>query len=219
MIIRASGWRSPMTTLISTLVIAGTAAVWSLLAQTPDLPAAYPRPGTTKVLENARVVVWDINWLKQQYPLHRHRYDLAGVYYSPGDRMIIGQDGGRRPVTTKAWETAFQRSGVTHVEEGASDPPLRALFIELKEQTASGKVDTTNSPPGFAATAGMPFVENDRVAGWLLTQAQGRHRHQRDAVVLWFEGDQRGAAFIAQGTVHDDEGHSKADHLYVYELK
>ena len=219
MIVRASGWRSPVTTGICALVFTGTAVVWSLLAQAPDLPGAYPRPGTTKVLENTRVVVWDISWLKQQYPLHRHRYDLAGVYYSPGDRMIIGQDGSRRPVTTKAWDTAFQRSGVTHVEEGASDPPLRALFLELKEQTPSGKVDTTNSPPGFAASAGMPFIENDRVAGWQLSQAHGRHRHQRDAVVLWFEGQQHGAAFIAQGTVHDDEEHPKAAHLYVYELK
>ena len=219
MIVRALRWGSPMTAGIGALVFAGTAVVVSLLAQTPDLPGAYPRPGATKVLENARIVVWDISWLKQQYPLHRHRYDLAGVYYSPGDRMIIGQDGSRRPVTTKAWETAFQRSGVTHVEEGATDPPLRALFLELKEQTPSGKIDTTNTPTGFAAIAGMPFIENDRLTGWRLTQAHGRHRHQRDAVVLWFEAHEHGAAFVPQGTVHDDEEHSKAEHLYVYELK
>ena len=165
MIVRASRWRSPMTAGIGALGFAGTAVVVSLLAQTPDLPGAYPRPGATKVLENDRIVVWDISWLKQQYPLHRHRYDLAGVYYSPGDRMIIGQDGSRRPVTTKAWDTAFQRSGVTHVEEGASDPPLRALFLELKEQTPSGKVDTTNTPTGFAAIAGM---SRSAVAGVLV---------------------------------------------------
>jgi hypothetical protein len=65
----------------------------------------------------------------------------------------------------------------------------------------------------------VPFIENDRLAGWLLSQAHGRHRHQRDAVVLWFEGHQHGAAFLAQGTVHDDEEHPKAEHVYVYELK
>jgi hypothetical protein len=208
-----------MNRTLGAVVVAAVATAGSLVAQTPDLPGAYPRPGTTKVLENSRVLVWDISWLKQQYPLHRHPYVLAGVYYSPGDRMIIGQDGSRRPVTTKAWETAFQRAGVTHVEEGASDPPLRALFLELKEPTPSGRADSASSPTAFAAAAGMPFVDNDRVSGWIPSQSSTRHRHERDAVVLWFEGVQHGAVFVPQGTIHDGEEHAVADHLYVYELK
>src|SRR5258705_12910466 len=102
------------------------------LLQTPALPPAYPRPGATKMLENDRVVVWNIAWLKQQYPLHRHIYDLAGVYYAAGDRIIVSVDGTRRPVKTAAGDIAFQRSGVTHIEEGASDAPLRAVFFEFK---------------------------------------------------------------------------------------
>lgn len=52
-----------------------------LLLQAAPLPPAYPRPGASKLLENDRVVVWDIAWLKQQYPLHlrsRWRLLLAG---------------------------------------------------------------------------------------------------------------------------------------------
>src|SRR3954467_12514050 len=86
--------------------------------QSASLPPAYPRPGATRILENDRVVVWNISWLKQQYPLHRHIYDLVGVYYSPGDRIIVSVDGTRRPVSTKAWDTALQSRGVTHIEEG-----------------------------------------------------------------------------------------------------
>ena len=47
-----------------------------LAAQVSALPPPYPREGATKVFENDRVQVWDIAWLKQQYPLHHHVYDL-----------------------------------------------------------------------------------------------------------------------------------------------
>jgi len=40
--------------------------------------------------------------------------------------MIIAVDGSKRPVTTKAGDIAFQRKGITHIEEGTSDAPLRA---------------------------------------------------------------------------------------------
>src|SRR5262249_58189846 len=97
----------------------------------PTLPPAYPRPGATKILDNPSVQVWNIAWLKgQPSPLHRHIYDLAGVYYEPGDRMIISPEGAKRPVSTKAWDVTSQRVGVTHIEEGTSDAPLRAIFVE-----------------------------------------------------------------------------------------
>jgi hypothetical protein len=137
-----------------------------LFLQAAPLPPAYPRPGTTKLFENNRVVVWDITWLKQQYPLHRHIYDLVGVYYSPGDRIIVSQDGTRRPVSTKAWETAFQLRGVTHVEEGASDAPLRAVFVEMKEPAAIGVVDTAATPPAFPAGSGTQLRDNERSIVW-----------------------------------------------------
>ena len=85
----------------------------ALLGQTAPpahLPPAYPRAGATKILDNDRVQVWNIAWLKgQPSPLHRHLYDLVGVYYEPGDRMIISPEGAKRPVSTKAWDIAFQR--------------------------------------------------------------------------------------------------------------
>jgi hypothetical protein len=53
-----------------------------LLFQSQALPPPFPRDGATKLLENDRVVVWDVAWLKQAYPVHRHVYDYAGVYYT-----------------------------------------------------------------------------------------------------------------------------------------
>ena len=76
---------------------------------TPTLPPAYPRPGATKILDNPDVQVWNIAWLKgQPSPLHKHIYDLTGVYYEPGDRMIISPEGAKRPVSTKAWSQTLQ---------------------------------------------------------------------------------------------------------------
>src|SRR5215213_3257058 len=117
------------------------AAVLAVLLQNApaNLPPPYPRPGVDKILDNDLVQVWNISWLKgAAAPLHRHIYDLVGVYYEPGDRIIISPEGERRPVSTKAWGIAFQRTGLTHAEEGASEAPLRAVFVELKKAGAYG---------------------------------------------------------------------------------
>ena len=96
-------------------------AVLVLLIQGQTLPPPYPRDGTTKLLENGRVIVWDVSWLQQAYPVHRHVYDYSGVYYTNGDRVIVSERGARSRTTSVAWDTFFFRRGVTHSEEGASD--------------------------------------------------------------------------------------------------
>ena len=103
-----------------------------VVSQTAELPPPFPRPGTTSLLENDVVAVWNVSWLKQQYPLHTHRYDLVGVSYAEGDRIITQGSGPGRLVNTKAWVFQTNRANVTHVEEGASDPPMRAVLIEVK---------------------------------------------------------------------------------------
>jgi hypothetical protein len=192
-----------------------------LLAQSAPLPPAYPRQGTTKLLENDRVIVWDITWLKQQYPLHRHPFDLTGVYYTDGDRTIVSEKGERRPVHTAAWDTAYQLKGVTHIEEGASASPLRAVFVEMKEPTASGAIDSTATPAAFPNGSGKQLRDNERSVLWEFVPppAAKAHRHQRDAVVIAFTGKSPKASFVPRGTVHNDEGAAGADRVYVVELK
>src|SRR5678816_4296744 len=73
-----------------------------LLAQAAELPPPFPRPGTTKLLENDAVAVWDVSWLKQKYPLHTHRYDLVGISYQEGDRIITQGNAPGTLVNTKA---------------------------------------------------------------------------------------------------------------------
>ena len=38
--------------------------------QAAQVPPPFPRPGTTQLLQNDAVAVWNVSWLKQQYPLH-----------------------------------------------------------------------------------------------------------------------------------------------------
>jgi len=197
-------------------------ALLSVLVQAPaaKLPPAYPRAGAVKILDNDRVQVWNIAWLKgQPSPLHRHLYDLVGVYYEPGDRMIISPEGAKRPVSTKAWDIAFQKEGITHIEEGTSDAPLRAVFVEMKQAGPYG-TDTSGDAPAFTGSGATQKLDNERVTVWEFMQApSGRHRHAHDAVVAAIDGQTPRAIFVKRGTVHADEGAGAASRYYVFEIK
>jgi hypothetical protein len=199
--------------LVSILVQSGTPA---------NLPPPYPRTGATKILDNDRVQVWNIAWLKgKPSPLHRHIYDLVGVYYEPGDRMIISPEGAKRPVSTKAWDIAFQRVGVTHIEEGTSDAPLRSVFVEMKQQGPFGTDGSTSTVAAFAGDGAAQKLDNERVTVWEYTAAPAAkpHRHTRDAVVVAIAGQNPRALWVKQGTVHNDEGTGQASRVYVFEIK
>ena len=108
-------------------------ALVSLLAaagQTPTLPPPFPRANAVKLLDNDRTQVWSVSWPKgQPTALHRHIYDVTGVYTAPGDREITALDGSKRQVSTAAGGIVWQFKGLTHVEEGTSQQPLRAVMI------------------------------------------------------------------------------------------
>ena len=90
-------------------------------------PPAFPRTNATQLLETDRIVVWDIVWPRgQPTPLHRHVHDQVGTYYQSGGRIITSLDGAKRETTTAVGALSQTRKGTTHIEEGATDPPLRA---------------------------------------------------------------------------------------------
>ena len=82
------------------------------VGQTAELPPPFPRPGTPQVFENDVVAVWNVSWLKRQYPLHTHRYDLIGISFEEGDRIITQSNTPGRLVNTKAWEFQTNRANV-----------------------------------------------------------------------------------------------------------
>jgi hypothetical protein len=202
------GWRNLL--LVMALVV----------SQTPELPTPFPRPGTTSLLENDAVAAWNVSWLKQRYPLHTHRYDLVGVSYSEGDRIITQGNGPGRLLNTKAWVFQTNRANVTHVEEGASDPPMRAVLIELK--APAPRPATAEPADGLRQVAGAPAWENNRAAAWVVIAGSSApaHRHVGDAVELIFDGSTiPKAAFVPAGTVHAGPTPPNGGRAYIFEIK
>jgi hypothetical protein len=201
-------------------VLKAMAVTAMLVTQAAELPPPFPRPGTTKLLENDAVAVWNVSWLKQKYPLHTHRYDLVGISYAEGDRIITQGDAPGRLVHTNAWVFQTNRAGVTHVEEGASDPPMRAVLIEVK--AAAPRNGREDPPDGLRHVLGAPaWDQNNRAAAWLVTGGSSvpTHRHSGDAVELIFDGASPKATFVPAGTVHAGPAPGPEARAYVFEIK
>ena len=152
-----------------------------------SLPPAFPRPNTTKLLETDRIVVWDIVWPKgQPSPLHRHVYDQVGTYYQSGGRAITQLNGQKSEATTPVGNISTTRKGTTHVEEGTTDPPLRAVFIEMKFDTAANASADRSMAP--LRTGARQVHAEDRVTVWDVTWSLGTPaatRYERDTVIVW----------------------------------
>lgn len=194
-----------------------------LFLPTQEPPPAYPRPGATTMFENDAVIVWNIAWLKQAYPLHRHRYDHTGVYYAPGDRLITSREGVQRAVSTDAWNISFQLRGVTHTEQGASDEPLRAVFIQMKREP-TGPTEASGPVPSFPVDDPTERLDNERVRVWEYGPTPGvgrvRHHHAFEAVVVSFDAtNQPEVRFVDAGTVHDTDLVDGSTRTFVFEIK
>ncbi len=191
-----------------------------LVVQAAELPPPFPRPGTTALLENDAVAVWNVSWLKQKYPLHTHRYDLVGISYAEGDRIITQGDAPGRLVHTNAWVFQTNRAGVTHVEEGASDPPMRGVLIEVK--AAAPRESREDPPDGLRHVAGAPtWDQSNRAAAWLVPGGSSvpTHRHVGDSVELMFDGTSPKATFVPAGTVHAGPAPGPDARAYIFEIK
>ena len=211
-------------------LIGALIAMLAIAGQTQTLPPPYPRPGTKALLDNSRAQVWDVSWPKgTPSGLHRHLYDMTGLYYWPGDRVITAVDGSTRNITTKAGAIQWQLKGITHIEEGTSEDSLRAVMIELKGDGPSGKVVKTAGVAAFTGNV-MPLLDNERVTVWdyarpvgdglkAVAYAATPHRHPMDTFVVWTEGRVGHAVFIPAGTVHADEPIGAATKATIFELK
>ena len=148
---------------------------------------------------------------------------MTGLYYWPGDRIITAVDRSTRNISTKAGQIQWQLKGITHIEEGTSEDPLRAVMIELKGDGPSGKVEKTAGVAAFTGSA-MPLLDNERVTVWDYVATARRRPHQRhshpmDTFVVWTEGRAGHAVFLPAGTVHTDEPIGAATKATIFELK
>jgi hypothetical protein len=212
-------------------------------------PHAFPRTGTVKLLDNDRVTIWEVNWLKNvMQPVHRHRYDMAGVYLRFGQITVTGPNDPvpADPKPGPVFEIPrpyYQPKGVTHREVafgGPADPERLAIMCDLKDF----------SPPPFEAKPGMrtsfpregakDVLDNVRVIEWDYTWKTHvpvpMHVHDKDSVVVFVEGGTirthmadgreetktvafKDALFVPRGQTDTEEAISGSPHAVVIELR
>lgn len=221
---------TPILTLAALCTIAGLAG--------ENYPHAYPRKGASKVFENERVTIWEVNWLKNiPQPIHRHLYDMAGVYLRWGFINVTTPEGKVNPSNKfDVPRPYFQPAGITHKEEavgGPDDPERLAIMVDLKEPKATG-VKTESDSPAFPREGAKDVLDNPRVIEWDYTWDKKKpspHTFERDAVEIIVTGgtlrrngkevvlSTKDARFVAHGTTETDELVSGSPRAITIELK
>jgi quercetin dioxygenase-like cupin family protein len=212
-----------------------------LAAQAATLPPPFPRDGAKKLIDNERVTVWEVTWPRGvKTPMHRHPFPTVGVVLDPGALTMTLGDGTVRETTfTEPGQAVFAPAGFTHVEEGRSATPARAVIVELKGTPGEAAAAPAGVPPAFPRDGATKLLENERVTVWNVTWPGGSaptHFHASDVVVVgievgttrstplrgqpsttaWKFGDVR---FNPRGRVHREEVVAGAPRIVAVEVK
>lgn len=154
-------------------------------------PPPYPRTNATKLFETSQFVVWRMVWPKgQPTAMHKHVHDQVGTYYATGGRKITGLDGTARDAMTPVGNLSTTKAGTTHIEEGTTDPPLQAVFMELLHEGPSGGPEQSSAvPPIFPRDGATQTLDDARVIVWDATwrpgASSGLVRYPRNTVTVW----------------------------------
>jgi hypothetical protein len=167
------------------LAAVSTAIVFALQAYPPP----FPRDGVTKVLENERVVAWQVQWSKgRPTAMHEHVLDLVGVVLEPGQVKATFPDGSVNPGTlSQPAAASFMPSGMIHQEESVVDGG-RTIAIELKAFSPSARARNTTVAEAFPRDGARQLIDNNRVVVWDYQWVPGRpvglHIHNRDTLLV-----------------------------------
>jgi hypothetical protein len=114
------------------LVIGVKAAKVAPLENPTKYPLAMDRPGAKKVLDNARVTVWDYSWtLGKPTPMHFHDKDVVVMFLEDGDLKSTTQAGEVTLNQYKSGAIRFNARDRVHTEELVRGTQ-RAIIVELK---------------------------------------------------------------------------------------
>ncbi|MGA2354460.1 MAG: hypothetical protein ABSG02_08185 [Terriglobales bacterium] len=102
------------------------------IANTSGYPLAFPRPGAKKILENARVIVWDYTWTPGvATPMHFHDKDVVVVFLEDGDLKSTTPDGKDTVNSYKPGTIRFNLRDRVHTETLIRGKQ-HAIITELK---------------------------------------------------------------------------------------
>jgi hypothetical protein len=95
-------------------------------------PVAFPRPGSKKLFENDRVIVWDSTWTPGvATPMHFHDKDVVVVFLEDGDLKSTTPDGKESVNKYTAGTVRFNKRDRVHTET-LINGKQRAIITELK---------------------------------------------------------------------------------------
>lgn len=99
---------------------------------TTTYPLAFPRPGSKKLFENDRVIVWDYRWTPNvATPMHFHDKDIVAVFLEDGDLKSTTSDGKETVNLYKPGTAKYNLGGRTHTETLIRGTQ-RAIITEFK---------------------------------------------------------------------------------------
>ena len=102
------------------------------LANKSGYPLAFPRPHVKKILENARVIVWDYTWTPgEATPMHFHDKDVVVYYLEDGDLQSTTPTGEKTVNPYKPGMARFNLRDRTHTETLIRGKQ-HAIITELK---------------------------------------------------------------------------------------
>ena len=231
-------------TLLAGLLAGLPVAAPRLGAQAEDYPHAFPRKGVTQLFDNTRVTVWEVNWRHgDAQPIHRHKYDMAGVYLRFGIITVTGLDG---TATTGAEfpvpRPYFQVKGITHREEARAPgtPERLAIMVDLKDAATDMMMIDDPGPSSYPRDGAKNVLENSRIRMWDYTyQPKGlavKRVYRNDVVEVVVTGGtiavtgssgkpetrvlaEKQARYISRGTLQTEQGVSGAPRVIAIELK
>jgi predicted metal-dependent enzyme (double-stranded beta helix superfamily) len=103
-----------------------------VIANTSGLPAAFPRPGSVKVLDNERFTVWHFSWTPgKPTHMHFHDKDIVVAFRYDGALKSVTPDGASVVNAYKAGDIRFNKGNRAHYEELTGDRQS-AVMMELK---------------------------------------------------------------------------------------
>jgi hypothetical protein len=95
-------------------------------------PDAFPRPGSTKVLENEHIVVWDNVWVPGvPTPMHYHYREAVVLYQQDGSLKSTSPQGESVVASCTRGMVKFFKADRTHTEE-LENGKQSAIILELK---------------------------------------------------------------------------------------
>jgi len=99
---------------------------------TSKYPLAFPRPGSKKLIDNARVIVWDYTWtMGEPTRMHIHDKDVVVFYLEDGDLQSTTLAGEKTVNPYKPGMIRFNLRDRTHTETLIRGKQ-HAIITELK---------------------------------------------------------------------------------------